>query len=182
VDVGTWRGRFRCRLRRLRWQVTPHPLTKLTSPAAFKLRAWSCRLTAETTVAVIDLDRFSYINDRFGHQVGDEVLVAVAAQLRTRYQQPGALLNVGSRFFAIAPGAAPAEVASDLAGALHDIERDFRHLPYTDVDGAQRTLTASAGVARASGAAPTLVAMAAAQDAVYAAKRAGGGQVRIAGA
>lgn len=181
MSVSTWRRRVYWRWRRLLWQVLPDPLTKLASPAAFALRAWPCRFVAETTLAVIDLDGFAYINDRFGHLVGDEVLVAVASQLRTRYPQACARKRPGSRFVVVLPGIGPAQAASDLAGFLEHIDRGFQHLAYVDIYGVQRTLTASVGVARATRRARTRAVMAVAEDALREAKRSGGGQVRIAG-
>jgi diguanylate cyclase (GGDEF)-like protein len=65
-----------------RWQATHDPLT-----AAPNRRALATTLKQQLTagrpvaVAMIDLDRFKTVNDRYGHQAGDQVLVQVAARL-----------------------------------------------------------------------------------------------------
>lgn len=65
-----------------RWQATHDPLTG--APNRRALATALDRLVAAghpVAVAMIDLDRFKAINDRYGHQAGDRVLVAVAARL-----------------------------------------------------------------------------------------------------
>lgn len=43
------------------------------------------RLGTEVAVCFIDLDRFKAINDRFGHAVGDDVIVEVGRRLQGRF-------------------------------------------------------------------------------------------------
>lgn len=57
------------------------------------------------TVVLIDLDRFKLINDSYGHDVGDEVLIDVAKQLERRLQMPFSLARLGGdEFVAVAEG------------------------------------------------------------------------------
>jgi len=57
------------------------------------------------TVALIDVDRFKMINDTHGHQVGDQVLRSIAAELSRRFDPAFSLARLGGdEFVAIAQG------------------------------------------------------------------------------
>jgi diguanylate cyclase (GGDEF)-like protein len=66
--------------------------------------AWPSSAPANTVLALLDLDEFKPVNDRFGHHAGDVVLVTVASRLRGLL--PGALVARlgGDEFVAILPG------------------------------------------------------------------------------
>lgn len=68
--------------------------------------ALACRTQASLSVAFLDLDHFKAINDRFGHDAGDRVLVQAAAWLRTHLRR-SALVGRwgGEEFLLIFPGA-----------------------------------------------------------------------------
>lgn len=57
------------------------PLTGLLNRRAIEDRFEMLRAEGFATLALLDLDHFKDINDRFGHTVGDDVLRAVAASL-----------------------------------------------------------------------------------------------------
>src|SRR5204862_7454746 len=56
---------------------------------------------APVGVAVLDLDHFKQINDRFGHEVGDQVLVRVAALLRGVLRVTDEVARTGGEEFVI---------------------------------------------------------------------------------
>ena len=54
---------------------------------------------------MLDLDFFKAVNDRYGHAVGDEVLVEVARRLRARLRGRDLLARIGGEEFLVAmPG------------------------------------------------------------------------------
>ena len=64
---------------------------------------------------VIDLDHFKSINDRFGHEAGDEVLRSVARALRKLFRNDGYMCRAGGEEFIVLLGRQHAEAASTLA-------------------------------------------------------------------
>jgi diguanylate cyclase (GGDEF)-like protein len=53
------------------------------------------------TVALIDLDHFKLINDRFGHTIGDKVLVEMARQLHENTRSSDVLARIGGEEFLV---------------------------------------------------------------------------------
>ncbi len=68
---------------RLRHQALHDPLTLLPNRALFqdRLTAAFTRPGGRVGICYLDLDRFKVVNDRHGHDVGDALLVEVAARL-----------------------------------------------------------------------------------------------------
>jgi len=51
--------------------------------------------------ALIDCDKFKYINDHFGHQLGDRVLQAVASTMSEVFPSPNVVMRLGGDEFAL---------------------------------------------------------------------------------
>lgn len=51
-------------------------------------------------IAMIDVDHFKRVNDSFGHQVGDQALVAIADTLRVQVEGRGLVARLGGEEFA----------------------------------------------------------------------------------
>lgn len=64
----------------------------------------------ESTIALFDIDHFKRVNDRFGHDLGDEVLKTFAALAQKLVRQRDVLARIGGEEFAIIfAGLAPAQ-------------------------------------------------------------------------
>ena len=59
----------------------------------------SCRIKSPLSLAFIDLDHFKQVNDRFGHDAGDRVLVAAAESIRRQLRAGDMLMRWGGEEF-----------------------------------------------------------------------------------
>ena len=123
-------------------------------------------------LVLLDLDDFKNVNDTYGHQQGDLVLREVARVLRETSREIDEPARYGGEELAVVlPG-------TDLEGAYNLAERvragiEELALPLLDGDGILR-VTASFGVATLPGSADDMRDLvAAADEALYRAKRAG---------
>ena len=116
-------------------------------------------------VAVLDLDGFKQLNDRHGHAHGDEVLSRVAAAWRARLRRGDLLARVGGDEFAL--------ILPDCS--LGDAKRLCAQL----IDATPDVVGASAGVTVLGADQTAGDALAAADAALYASKRQGGGTVGV---
>ncbi|MFF5102006.1 GGDEF domain-containing protein [Streptomyces sp. NPDC000134] len=154
------------------------PLTGLWTREAFESRAARALIRCpHAAVILVDLDGFKAVNDQHGHAAGDVAIRAAADGItEVLDHHPGAVAGRlgGDEFAAVVPLASPA-VAPWLAGALHGIlTAPFRHA------GRDLTVGASIGFALTGdlpadqgGTLASLLRLA--DEAMYAAKRSGGG-------
>jgi len=82
------------------------PLTGLPNRLLFQDRLWHAlergrREQTPTCVLVVDLDGFKAVNDRWGHPMGDLVLVAVADRLRSVLRASDTAARLGGDEFSI---------------------------------------------------------------------------------
>ena len=73
-----------------------------------------------------DVDKFKYINDNFGHDVGDEVLVGIAATMQHSFREKDVIMRLGGDEFAIyMPSVFTVEsgehILNRFIGAIHDM-------------------------------------------------------------
>ncbi len=147
----------------LRTRAETDPLTGLPNSRTFRDALRVASATRPVSLALIDVDHFKGINDRYGHAVGDEVLVAVVDRLRTATSTSGTLARVGGEEFALLmPGLDEQAARTVLERALAAL----RCAPVAEVG----TVTASAGVAALQDGMDTDVLYRLADRRLYAAK------------
>jgi diguanylate cyclase (GGDEF)-like protein len=142
-------------------------------------RCWlaSTRYRRPVACLLVDVDHFKRVNDGFGHDVGDEVLKAIAARLRTAARQHEAVCRIGGEEFLVVceeidrPGA---------AACGERLRAEVANRPVV-CEGRQHGVTVSIGAAvrDESMTAPEQL-LKVADQAVYAAKQAGRNRVVVA--
>jgi diguanylate cyclase (GGDEF)-like protein len=150
----------------LREMAMSDPLTGLRHQGSFAERIRDA-VPGRTALLLIDIDRFKVINDTYGHQEGDAVLVSVARALQNALRHADELFRLGGdEFVAVLdvrhPGEAMA-IADRLTAAARSIGR-----------------TVSIGVALLDGDEPPERALRRADVAMYRAKRDGRDGARLA--
>ncbi|GAC1425911.1 MAG: hypothetical protein NVSMB5_20320 [Candidatus Velthaea sp.] len=133
---------------RLAYLAHHDPLTHLANRTLLQERlnravARAERHNANAAVLFLDLDRFKYINDTFGHVVGDELLVGVSRRISAALRAGDTVARAGGdEFVIVLEDLDNAESASDLALR---IRREFAR-PFDLSIGAQ-FIAASIGIA-----------------------------------
>ncbi|MEV4636739.1 EAL domain-containing protein [Actinoplanes sp. NPDC049548] len=160
--------------RATRRRATHDALTDLPNREllAETVASWGDRAAAEQleiSLLFIDLDRFKMVNDHWGHQVGDELLCAVAGRLGAQVRDADLVCRIGGDEFVIALASpSHSRLAESLAGrVLDEFSRPFA-LSVGDV-----VISASIGVAKSLGGAEALELIRDADTAMYKAKGSG---------
>ncbi len=136
---------------------------------------------------MIDINNFKEFNDRFGHQLGDQILAAVGGILRENVREGDIACRFGGDEFCVllphADRARGIEVASRIDRAVRTFPFQIRQETVPNHDGSQTiSLTVSIGVAAFPEAALTRAGLLEQADrACYRAKALGGGVVAEAG-
>jgi diguanylate cyclase (GGDEF)-like protein/hemerythrin-like metal-binding protein len=138
---------------------------------------WQDALTHDLPLVciMIDADHFKEVNDTYGHDAGDEVLRELARTLRHTLRTDDIVSRLGGdEFFAICPD-------TDQAGGMHIAELIRKAVDAMRVPTGDGQWKGSISVGVAARAADTITVqdlIKAADEAVYAAKRAGKNCVR----
>ena len=123
---------------------------------------------------MIDIDYFKYINDRYGHPAGDSLLVEMAQRIHDALRPEDCLARLGGEEFAVTAGGLTHQRVLQLAERIRE---RIAQQPFNPTIGEAVSITISVGVA------PLVlsrdldhdqaVAIAQADQALYAAKEAG---------
>ncbi|MGY1833312.1 diguanylate cyclase [Geodermatophilus sp. SYSU D01180] len=167
----------------LEQQATVDTLTGLVNRRVFD-DALTVALTGPaaddgTALLLLDVDSFKQINDQHGHPVGDDALVHLAGIIRRQIRAGDAVLSRlgGDELAVLLPGCTAEVAVARADSVLGTVLSTPLGLP----DGSLLAMSVSVGVAHARGAAVGMREFYAAADrALYRAKRAGRGRVEVA--
>ena len=122
------------------------PLTGLYNRRALTEHLENQIATADDTtgfvVALVDLDGFKPVNDRYGHAVGDQLLVEIGKRLRNACGDEGFVARVGGDEFAVLLNSSSRLSKDQLADSLLTAL-----IPACHIEGEQIRVGASTGVA-----------------------------------
>jgi diguanylate cyclase (GGDEF)-like protein len=140
------------------------------------------RTRSPVAVAMVDIDHFKQVNDTYGHLAGDAVLAGVAAALSGGLREYDLAGRFGGEEFTLLLPDTDANEAMRVAERLRVILSRIA-IPAQGGDGQDPHITVSIGVAAlVPGISDLTELLAAADAALYRAKRAGRNLVRLAGA
>jgi diguanylate cyclase (GGDEF)-like protein len=168
------------RMRTLRGFMLRDSLTGLYNHTTIKQLLSNALVTAERndhdlSFAMLDVDYFKQVNDRHGHPVGDQVLLALSRLLQQRLRQTDLVGRYGGEEFALILENACCEEATRIVDGLRE---DFSQVAFHAGQESFRC-TFSAGVASIARYPDADSICAAADKALYAAKHAGRNRVMV---
>jgi len=164
--------------RRLERLANTEPLTGAANRRRFEARVTheiqqlaSTESDDQIVIGILDLDRFKAVNDRLGHQAGDDVLIQVAEGMIQALAEHGLVARLGGDEFAFVVSIAD---SADLAVTVDGILRSIR-TSMLRFDDERRHVCASVGVTvlKPTDLTPSHV-LSRADFALYQAKEAGG--------
>jgi diguanylate cyclase (GGDEF)-like protein/PAS domain S-box-containing protein len=127
------------------------PLTQLPNRKLFEDRLGQVIQSSKDdrdsfAVLFIDLDRFKFINDSMGHQVGDELLKMVSERLKQSFRKTDTVSRLGGDEFTVLLPDTSREAVIRFAERIYQVLA----LPYR-LEGHSVTVTASIGIAFGQG-------------------------------
>jgi diguanylate cyclase (GGDEF)-like protein len=165
----------------LRYLADHDPLTALLNRRAFRTRldtyvSFAARYGGRGAVMVIDVDGLKAVNDRFGHQQGDNLIRRIAATLRERVRATDIVARLSGDEFAVLMPQSDVEGALQLGEDLRaQVAEGFAGDP--DLEGATISVGITMFGAESDGGAEAVLA--AADEAMYRAKAEGRNRVAL---
>ncbi len=156
--------------------ATTDGLTALLNRRHFKSLAcaeWARfqRYGRPLSLMLLDIDKFKSVNDRFGHDVGDLVIKAVAHICQSTKRQPDVLARLGGEEFVLL---LPETDETSAETAAERLRKSVQDHPLTLPDGTTLQVTISVGIADAALSMSSFeVLLKRADEALYEAKRSG---------
>ncbi|GAB4177359.1 MAG: response regulator [Roseiflexaceae bacterium] len=131
------------------------------------------RKSSTVALALIDVDHFKRVNDTYGHPIGDRVLKALARLLQQELRRSDMIGRYGGEEFVVILPDTDAHAALDVLERLRVAFSQIRH----QAGSTSFAVTISAGIAMLDTLSDSQAMMAAADTALYQAKRTGRNRV-----
>jgi two-component system cell cycle response regulator len=166
-------------LQRMYQSATLDPLTNLFNRRTFEERLEEeftvlTRHKMESCLALVDVDHFKNVNDRWGHQAGDLVLQILSAALKESVRTGDLVGRWGGEEFILYIRQSGLEGATVL---LERLRSEVETMPVTLPDGNTLHITISSGVVSLAGFSDWKTAFERADEALYASKANGRNRV-----
>ncbi|WP_296447248.1 EAL domain-containing protein [Rhodoferax sp. UBA5149] len=132
---------------RIQWLSHFDALTGLPNRTLLRDRTTHCismaqRANEPVTMMLMGIDHFKAINDTLGHEMGDELLIAMAKRLSDAVRDQDTVARLGGKEFVLVLPGTPASGAAHLAtGLLSKLAQPYQ------LGSHELTLTASIGIA-----------------------------------
>lgn len=135
--------------KQLKQLATIDPLTKLLNRRGFTEAAEKLQMSAKSKhqhigLLVIDIDHFKAINDEYGHDVGDEVLINISEALTSQLRKNDVLARWGGEEFIVMAAARRIE---EIATIAENLKSCAQHQP-VKADNESITVTLTVGGVR----------------------------------
>ena len=171
---------YRKKLVEQRINMYTDPLTRVPNRMAYNERAskeWDrCQAQDKPlSIAVVDVDHFKRINDKYGHAAGDKTLQAIARHLKTNLSSSEFLARWGGEEFIIL---LPNHASDKLLNRLNELREGLAKLPFK-FKQERLTVTASIGGTQCRAGEKLDAAFERADKGLYKAKSGGRNQVVI---
>lgn len=127
-------------------------------------------------ILIVDLDHFKQVNDRYGHEVGDAVLVRSATELNNLVKGLGKVARIGGEEFVVILDKLKSE---DIHTIAQHIRLSMGMITHPEI-GKRSSVTASVGLALISAQESFSMALRRADQALYQAKAGGRNQLFLA--
>lgn len=134
------------------------------------------RLSVKLSLAMVDLDYFKKVNDQYGHEAGDQLLVHFASLIKSVLRKSDALVRYGGEEFTLILPETDARGAHFVLARLQQL---MSKSPLV-FEGRQINTTFSAGIATLRGEENGHALLRRADEALYAAKDGGRNTIKIA--
>ncbi|CAI2531777.1 Probable diguanylate cyclase AdrA [Serratia ficaria] len=153
------------------------PLTNIYNRRKFFLE---CELLGSGSYplafCLIDIDNFKSLNDSYGHDVGDQVLVAFGRLLQQAFRASDIFCRYGGEEFAVILGNCTLENARNI---MEQLRQRTHRLSLTLANGQQVRFTTSCGIAQVNAFSTLQGAIKRADEALYFCKRNGKNRVSV---